>query len=295
MTLVKLTDEVMVFKAPTNIGVIKAAAGTAVVIDTGIDESVARKLLREIESEGLQIKAIINTHSHADHIGGNPFITARTSAVVYASEAETPFLENPLLEPSMLVGGASPWKELRNKFLMAKPSTVSQKLTGGTVSICGISLEIVPLPGHSLGHIGVLYDRVLFTGDAYISTKTLEKHGIPYNVDITAYLSSLAKLKDINCSWFVPSHDEPAQEISGVLEKNHSTVLEQIELIEGWLKEPQTSEELLAKLCSHLGATAANTGLFFLYRTTILAYLSYLYENNLIQTTLQDNRLLWFK
>lgn len=295
MTIVNLTDQVMVFKGPTNMGIIKAAADTAVIIDTGLDESIARKLLREVEMEGLQIKAIINTHSHADHIGGNSFLVARTGATVYASEVETPFVENPLLEPAMLAGGAAPWKELRGKFLMAKPSKVSEKLTSGSVSINGITLEIIPLPGHSLGHIGVLCDNVLFTGDAYISSKTLEKHGIPYNIDITSYLSSLAKLQELKCSWFVPAHAEPAQDITDLLEKNRSTVLRQIQLIEGWLKEPQTAEEVLVKLCSHLGAVAANTGLYYLYRSTVLAYLSYLYENNVIQTTLEDNRLLWFK
>lgn len=295
MALIKLTDAVFVLKAPTNIGVIKAADGSAVVIDTGIDESVARKLLRELEHEGLQIKAIINTHAHADHIGGNSFIVSRTKAVIYASEAETALLENPLLEPSMLIGGAYPWKEMRNKFLLAKPSTVSEKLTDGTVTINNIPLEIIPLAGHSLGHIGVLYDGVLFTGDAYISAIALEKYSIPYNVDIPTYLSSLEKLANIQCQWFVPSHGDPAQDISCDLENNRTTVLKQIQLLEDWLHEPQTAEELLVKLCSHLGTSAANPSLFFLYRTAVLAYLSYLYETNRAKTTLQDNRLLWLK
>ncbi|SHF32538.1 Glyoxylase, beta-lactamase superfamily II [Desulforamulus putei DSM 12395] len=295
MALEKIKNSVYVFKAPTNIGVIASDTGEAIVIDTGIDESVARKLLREVEKEGFRIKAIVNTHSHADHIGGNPFITARTGAVVCASPLETPFIETPLFEPVMLTGGASPWKEMRNKFLLAKPSTVGEKLQAGPVNLCGLHLEIVALPGHSVDQIGVLYDGVLFAGDAYISGSLLEKHGIPYNVDIQAYLASLEKLGSLSCEWYVPSHGEPSQDITSDIEYNRSKVLKLIEQIESRLSESWEAEGLVSQLCSHLGVTAANPGLFFLYRTAVVAFLSYLYEQGRAKTTIQDNRLLWHK
>lgn len=295
LALTKIKDLVYVFKAPTNIGVITSDAGDAVVIDTGIDESVARKLMREVENEGFHIKAIINTHSHADHIGGNPFIAARTGAVIHASPLETPFIENPLYEPCMLTGGAYPWKEMRNKFLLAKPSTVGEILQAGPAAVCGLPLEIIALPGHSVDQIGVLYNGVLFAGDAYISGNLLEKHGIPYNVDIQEYLESLERLASLTCQWYVPSHGEPSQNITSDIEYNRSKVVKLIERIESWLSEPWEAEELVAQLCSHLGVTAANPGLFFLYRTAVMAFLSYLYEQGCAKTTIQDNRLLWHK
>ncbi|MCL5289868.1 MAG: MBL fold metallo-hydrolase [Bacillota bacterium] len=295
MTLTKIRDGVYVFKAPTNIGVIAADTGEAIVIDSGIDESVARKLMREAENEGFHIKAIINTHSHADHIGGNPFIAARTGAVVYASPLEAPFIETPLFEPFMLTGGAAPWKEMCNKFLLAKPSNVSEKLPAGPVTILGLPLEIVALPGHSADQIGVLYNGVLFAGDAYISGNLLEKHGIPYNVDIQAYLASLEMLGTLECEWYVPSHGEHSRDITSDIGYNRSKVINLIEQVESWLSQPMEAEELLAKLCSHLAVTAANPGIFFLYRTAVMAFLSYLYEQGRAKTMIQENRLLWYR
>ncbi|CCO08456.1 MBL fold metallo-hydrolase [Desulforamulus hydrothermalis] len=295
MALEKIKESVHIYKAPTNVGVITNDDREAVLIDTGIDESIARKLLREVEAAGFHVKYIINTHSHADHIGGNPFISGRTGALICASALETPFIENTILEPAMLNGGAFPWKELRNKFLQAKPSSVAKQLSAGPVHLCGLPLEIVSLPGHSLDQIGVLYDGVLFCGDAYISSSLLDKHGIPYNVDIQSYLASLEKLESFACDWYVPSHGAPSRDIASDLACNRSKVIELLEQIDGRLTVPWEAEELVAQLCSQLGINAANPGLFFLYRTAVMAYLSYLYEQGRAKTFIQDNRLLWHK
>lgn len=293
MALTKLTDSVYVLQGPTNIGLIVSSSGDAVVIDTGIDESVARKFLREAEQEGFKIKTIINTHSHADHIGGNSFIQSRTGAEIYTSAQEAPFVRNPLLEPIMLLGSAFPWKEMQHKFLYAKPSIVTGEITPGSCEIFGVNLEIVSLPGHSIGQIGVSADGVLFVGDAFISSKLLQKHGIPYNVHIEEYFRTLIKLEEFDCTWYVPSHGLPARDIREDLEVNRETIQKQLALVENWLIEPLAAEDLLSKLCSYSEVSATSPAFFFLYRTTVMAYLSYLYEQGRVKTLLQDNRLLW--
>lgn len=293
MALTKLKDSVFVLQAPTNIGLIASPDGQAVAIDTGIDESIARRLLKEAEKEGLQIKAVINTHSHADHIGGNQFVVSRTGAKVFTSPLEAMNVRHPLLEPYTLTGGAYPWKELQNKFLLAKSSIVTENLLPGRFNCLNIELDILNLPGHSLGQIGILADGVLFTGDAYISANLLQKHGIPYNVNIQDHLQTLDLIKQTNCDWYVPSHGTPSTNISEDLEINRNTVLNLIQLLETWLCEPQECETLVSRLCSNLGVNAANPGLFYLYRTSVTAYLSYLFELGRAKTYMENSRLYW--
>ena len=62
---------------------------------------------------------IINTHSNADHIGGNKVLAERWGCPVFGKGIEAVFTEYPLLESSFLFG-AYPPKELRNKFLMGQ-------------------------------------------------------------------------------------------------------------------------------------------------------------------------------
>ncbi|HOI98569.1 MAG TPA: MBL fold metallo-hydrolase [Rectinema sp.] len=114
----------LVARGPTNLGLYvfkQSDVARAIVIDSGGDEDAGRKILRECERLGVELAMIINTHSNADHCGGNAFLSKRTGCSIAATELEAAFLSYPQLEPSFL-SGSFPQKALRNKFLMAQPS-----------------------------------------------------------------------------------------------------------------------------------------------------------------------------
>lgn len=73
MELKQITDTIYYISNPTNVGVIKDGK-TVILIDSGIDDDVGRRILRILDSEGMYPKAIINTHSHADHCSANAYI-----------------------------------------------------------------------------------------------------------------------------------------------------------------------------------------------------------------------------
>ena len=114
----------------------------ALLVDTGLDKDNGRKTLRLLEEQGLRLKAIINTHSHADHFGGNAYLTRNTEAEVYAPSIESGIIQNPLLEPIYLFHGANPIRNLHNKFVLASPSPVDHVIEPGKLSIIGLELEI---------------------------------------------------------------------------------------------------------------------------------------------------------
>ncbi len=111
-------------RGPTNLGLYvfrQGDANRAVLIDSGGDEDAGRRILRECERLGVELSTVINTHSNADHCGGNAFLSRRSGCAIAATEMEAVFLNYPQLEPSFL-SGSFPQKALRNKFLMAQPS-----------------------------------------------------------------------------------------------------------------------------------------------------------------------------
>ena len=123
MELVQVGTNTYYIKNPTNIGIYKIDEKNVYIIDTGNDKEVGKKILKIIDEQGWNIIGIINTHSNADHIGGNKVIQDRTNASIYGYGIEKSITENPILEPSFLYGGY-PHKELRNKFLLAKESKI---------------------------------------------------------------------------------------------------------------------------------------------------------------------------
>ena len=116
--------------------------GENMLIDAGNNED-GLKLVSYLHSIGItNFKYVVGTHAHADHIGGNKLIQDRTNCKIFAYGIEKSFTENPILEPSFLYG-SYPFADLKNKFLLAKESTVTSiedNLPEG--------LEYFPLKGH---------------------------------------------------------------------------------------------------------------------------------------------------
>lgn len=72
--LIQLTEHDYYIDCPAKIGLVKAADDEVFLIDSGNDKDAGKKIYRILESNKWKLKAIFNTHSHADHIGGNRFL-----------------------------------------------------------------------------------------------------------------------------------------------------------------------------------------------------------------------------
>lgn len=89
----KLFENVYFIPGFTNVGVINAPSGKKnhiYLIDTGTDRHYAEEILKElfvIFPDGFSIRAVINTHGHSDHVGGNAFLQATHSAEVWISKS----------------------------------------------------------------------------------------------------------------------------------------------------------------------------------------------------------------
>ena len=55
---------------PAKMGVYRVAPEEAVLIDSGNDKEAGKKVLKIFDAQGWRLKAVYNTHSNADHIGG---------------------------------------------------------------------------------------------------------------------------------------------------------------------------------------------------------------------------------
>ncbi len=269
----------------TNIGVYKISEQSVYLIDSGNDSDAGKKILKLIENAGWKVKGILNTHSHADHIGGNKVIQDRKGCEVYSLGLEKHFIECPELESNFLYG-AYPYQKIFNKFLCAKPSVVKDfnEIPG---------LSIFPLKGHCYDMIGIhTSDDVYFLGDALISEETIQKYHIFYLYDIKEQFKTLDYLETLKAQLFVFSHVQPLTDIKELIAKNREKMNEIIHLLLDICKEPITIEEILKQVFDHYGLTL-NDNQYLIVGSTIKSYLSYLKDENKIDTFFQENRMFW--
>ena len=290
LSVVPLVGKSFYIPGKVNVGMYGSREST-VLIDTGIDRSSGKALKKLLDNEGRTLKYIANTHSHADHIGGNCYLKEVTSCSVAVPEVERPFVKNTLLGPAF-VWGAYPFAALQNKFLMASPCAVDIPLPHtGLWEDTGLELEC--LSGHSAGMVGYRTpDSVLYIGDAVFSPEMVERHGMLFLVDLADWLVTLDRLERMDARVFVPAHAAPVEDISNLVVATRKHLINMSDKIWTFCYEPRTRDDLLASLMLWLGKPMDPVR-YVLNLGALSAHLTYLVDKGEIEPVADSGRLLW--
>lgn len=275
--------------APAKIGIYLTSDSEAYLIDSGNDKDAGKRVLRMLGEKGWTLKGIINTHSHADHIGGNRYLQQQTGCKVFASGVEAAFARYPILEPAMLYGGY-PCADLRHKFLLAQESEVSDISDPDFPR----ELEIIPLKGHFFDMIGIRTpDDVLFLADCVSSKATLEKYQVSFIYDVAAYLEALDRVESMRAKLFVPAHADATEDMTELVQANRSKVFEIADKLAEILATPMCFEELLKRVFDEY-RLAMNFEQYALVGSTLRSYLAWMKDGGRVGVEISDNRLLWY-
>ena len=285
----QLGESTWVLEGPANIGFIERN-NEVILIDSGNDKESGRKINKILGEKNWTLKAVVNTHSNADHIGGNDYLARNLDCEIYAPEIEDAFIEYPELEAAFLWGGLAV-KDLRNKFFEAKPSRVTRRLKPGDEIAGGI--KIIGLGGHFMNMIGVESpDGVLFLADCIFGEHILEKYGIPFVYDVRKYKETLRTLGSMDARYYVPSHGEITGDIAALIEINLNLVEKVERTLVHITAEQKTFDEILKGVCDAF-SIQLNAGQYALVGSTVKSFLTYLDDAERIGYRFEDNRMFW--
>ena len=284
--LIQVAKNTYYINCPAKIGVYRASDEEVYLIDSGNDKEAGKKIVKLFAEKGWTLRAILNTHSNGDHIGGNKLLTERLNAKCYASGTEKAFIENTILEPSFLYGGY-PCKMLRNKFLMADSVPVHSlheiKLPEG--------FETIPLPGHFFDMVGFRTpDQIVFLADCVFGIDIINKYRVSFICDISEYLRTLDFIKALKAEVFIPAHAEPCADIGPLAEANRQNVMKIIDDIIRICRSAKSFDEILAEIfCIYHLAMDFNQHV--LVGSTVRSYLSYLIDSGFLVVDFDNNVL----
>ena len=103
--LIQVSERSYYIQSPAKIGLVRLDGQDVCLIDSGNDKDAGRKVRQLLDANGWRLTAIYNTHSNADHIGGNKYLQGQTGCKIYAPGIDCAFTRHPVLEPSFLYGG----------------------------------------------------------------------------------------------------------------------------------------------------------------------------------------------
>ena len=286
--LIQVSEQCYYLQSPAKIGLVRLNDADVCLIDSGSDKDAGRKVRQLLDANGWRLTAIYNTHSNADHIGGNQYLQRQTGCRIYAPGIECCFTRHPVLEPAFLYGGFPP-KDLRHKFLMAQESD-AQPLT---LEVLPQGFGLLPLPGHFFDMVGFRTpDDVVYLADCLSSRETLDKYRIGFVYDVAAYLQTLETVKAMSARCFVPAHEPACEDIAPLAQYNIDTVHEVAGAILDLCREPLCFEVLLQKLFARYGL-AMNFEQYALVGSTVRSYLSWLKDTGRLSARFENDLLLW--
>ena len=128
-------------------------AGETLVLDPGNgDEGLLASLAMDT------VTAIVNTHAHIDHCGGNAALMEATGAPLVLHEADLFLLDN--LEAQGDMFGVPK---------ITSPAPARFVADGDTITVGSISFDVLHVPGHSPGHIALYGADSVFVGDVVMA------------------------------------------------------------------------------------------------------------------------------
>lgn len=202
------------------------------LVDTGVaSEAGLAALEKALEGRGRRvedIERIVLTHKHADHMGLAATLKDLSGAEVYVHEAD---LESVALHdereeqwarividrmrawgvPSRILDGAGEFR--RGRPVLARSVAATPFIDGQTLPMNGERLEILHMPGHTMGSACVRWGRRLFSGDHVLPeiTPNVGIGELERADTLALYLASLeraARLAEAELTVF-PGHGEP--------------------------------------------------------------------------------------
>jgi glyoxylase-like metal-dependent hydrolase (beta-lactamase superfamily II) len=275
MDLIQLNTNCYYFHGPVNVGYINQGS-TGILVDTGIDQQVMKKIINKLRERSLPITHLFITHAHADHYGGAKYLQEKYTIHTVASQLEEAIVQNPILEPLYLLQGNRPLDEMRNKFLEGVPAHVDQVVNEGLLMLGSVETEVILLPGHSIYQVGLKMGNILFAADSYFGSEQLEKHRIPYLIDVNEALASIEKLLSMSGVGMVPGHGEFEESPTQTLISNydhHVKIISSMYDVLHLFPEGCSFEEYMREMCARWEVKTPSLSIWSLYRTALFAYL----------------------
>lgn len=127
----------------------------ALIIDPGFNKKAeAEKIMKAANKNDLEIRYIVDTHGHPDHIAGNGMIKEATDALILIHEYDAPMLTDAEKNLSRMFG-----------FHVMSPPADKTVTDGDVIQVGQVRLKVLHTPGHSRGSISLLGRDAVFAGD----------------------------------------------------------------------------------------------------------------------------------
>lgn len=218
MAIERLADGLHVIRGMVNIYVLETDDGL-MVLDSGFPGKVSRILdgVRDLGRQPTDVRHILLSHAHPDHIGSAAALKRATRATVWAHPVDAPIIEagtgfRPIHATPGLLNRVIT-SLLLGKIKSVEPTSVDRHVNDGDRLPFLPDLQVIHSPGHCAGQIALHWQRhggVLFPADSCVNLRGIKLP--PACEDVALARASLERLKRMKFEKICFMHGRPILE-----------------------------------------------------------------------------------
>lgn len=198
----KITDNVYALDSTKGAYAYIILGKEIILVDTGLRWQ-GRGILKELAAMNIKlkdIKHIVLTHHDLDHVGNAAMLQRLTGARLWADSKDIPYIKGYRKRPG-----------IKRIFSIINKVENPQEIYDYNRNTKIDDIQIIPTPGHTPGHVCILYKDVLFAGDLIKSKKEKIKPYPNMNWDEAILKNSIKSISYIPFKWVCPAHGIPIE------------------------------------------------------------------------------------
>ena len=255
-----------------------------VLMDTGYAKLDRAGLTNLLDGSGLVPKYVLCSHAHFDHTGNVRYLQERYGAKAILSLIEAGISVNPDSYRANYV--ALTYGKSRELFLeecftadrvLREPDT--------SLELDGRAFGILPLPGHSAGHLGfVTPDGAAYVGDCLISQSEIDGAKLPTSMFIARDLESKAYLKTTDYPVYILAHKEVVrrEELDSLIDRNIGFIQRKRAELLAVLEDGMTFSEWIGAFCQRENVRTHNELKFSIVERNFSNFVSWLTDSGAV-------------
>lgn len=255
----------------------------------GTDDKIIQEL---ISKYNFNVKAVICSHGHIDHIGNNFWLQEKYNTEIIMSDYESNFCESVYglksFHFTVYLKGA-------DKRFEPIPFKTDRKITNSDkyIEISGNRFEIVQLPGHTYFHLGIITpDNVFYVGDSLLSSEAIKENKLSFSSNILLDINSKEKIRNTKCEKYILAHKGVYDYslINEIIDQNLLFYEEQMQLIIDSVKNHMTFDEIFKEIIQKI--QISKHALSYVQTERIIKnFINYLLENGVLRIEIEDDTL----
>lgn len=253
-----------------------------ILIDSG-EQGDRKRLESVINENNFNIKGIICSHGHPDHVGNNKYFKEKYNCIIAMPMYEAQICSSPMnLKAYYNNNTLTEIIEHYGFMIFETDEYITNKQN--EINFCGANFKIFHTPGHSPSHICITTpDNVGYVADALISYEMIENAKIPFDFVLLEDLKSKDNLLSLDCDKYIVAHKGIYDDITNLIADNIAFYIHRAEETFELITGKMTMGEIMKEACKSFGVNINNIYKYDLISRMLRCYVDYLYESNKIR------------